>query len=312
MPMFRIIAGIYLGWGLGSNDAANIFGTGVSTGVIRYRTAVILTAVFVLIGAYLEGARGIKTLGGLTDMDITTAFIASLAAAITINVLTVLALPVSTSQAIVGSILAIGLTSGVVDLRILVKVLLSWVLNPITAAVISYGLYKVLGWLLEGRVKNIRMWSLMMRIGFLIAGIYGSYTLCANNVANATGVFVKAGLLTPVTASVIGGLSIGLGVITYSKPVMRTVGSRITKMSDFAALVAVLGQDITVHIFTFIGVPVSTSQAIVGAVMGVGLVKSSKSVNLKVLWRIAIGWLSTPTASLIIALGILQARRIFF
>jgi len=75
--MFRIIAGIYLGWGLGANDAANIFGTGVSTGVIRYRTAVILTAVFVLIGAYLEGARGIKTLGGLTDMDITTAFILS-------------------------------------------------------------------------------------------------------------------------------------------------------------------------------------------------------------------------------------------
>ncbi len=310
--MFRIIAGIYLGWGLGSNDAANIFGTGVSTGVIRYRTAVILTAVFVLIGAYLEGARGIKTLGGLTDMDITMAFIASLAAAITINVLTVLALPVSTSQAIVGSILAIGLTSGGVDLRILVKVLLSWVLNPITAAVVSYGLYKVLGWLLEGRVKNIRVWSLMMRIGFLIAGIYGSYTLGANNVANATGVFVRAGMLTPVAASVIGGLSIGLGVITYSKPVMRTVGSRITKMSDFAALVAVLGQDITVHIFTFIGVPVSTSQAIVGAVMGVGLVKSGKSVNLKVFGKIALGWLSTPTASFIIALGILQIRRLFF
>ena len=310
--MFRIISGVYLGWGLGANDAANIFGTGVASGVVKYRTAIILTAIFALIGAYLEGAKGMETYGKLANMDMNTAFIASFAAAVTINVLTVLALPVSTSQAIVGSILAIGIYTGSLSLKILIKVLLSWVLNPIGAAVISYLLYKVLSKLIEGKVKNVRVWSLMLKIGFYIVGIYGSYTLGANNVANATGVFVKAGMLTPTMASIVGGLSIGLGVLTYSKRVMMTVGKKITQMSEFAALIAVLGQDITVHIFTWIGVPVSTSQAIVGAVMGVGLVKSSKSINLKVLGNIGLGWLSTPTASLVIALIMLKVYSLIF
>ena len=211
-----------------------------------------------------------------------------------------------------GSILAIGIYTHSLSLKILTKVLLSWILNPIGAAIISYILYKFLGHLIEGKVKNVRVWSMMMKIGFFAVGIYGSYTLGANNVANATGVFVKAGMLTPTMAAIVGGLSIGLGVLTFSKRVMMTVGKRITQMSEFAALIAVLGQDITVHIFTWIGVPVSTSQAIVGAVMGVGLVKSSKAINLKVLGNIGLGWLSTPTASLIIALIMLKLYSLIF
>jgi len=310
--MFRLLSGIYLGWGLGANDAANIFGTGVASRVVKYRTAVILTAVFVLIGAYMEGSKGIETLGGLADIDMNNAFIASLAAAITINVLTVLALPVSTSQAIVGSILAIGIINKSVNMGILTKVLLSWILSPIGAGVISFFLYKVLGKLIEGKIKNIRVWSLIMKIGFFAVGIYGSYTLGANNVANATGIFVKAGMINTTWATIIGGLSIGLGVLTFSKRVMFTVGKRITELSDFAALIAVLGQDITVHIFAWIGVPVSTSQAIVGAVMGVGLVKSSKAINFKVISKIGIGWISTPTASLIIAFLLLKLYAFIF
>ena len=77
--MVRLISGIYLGWGLGANDAANIFGTGVASGVVKYRTAVLLTAIFVLLGSYFEGSKGIETYGRLTTMDVNTAFIASLA-----------------------------------------------------------------------------------------------------------------------------------------------------------------------------------------------------------------------------------------
>ncbi len=310
--MFRLISGVYLGWGLGANDAANIFGTGVASGAVKYRTAVILTAVFVLIGAYLEGSRGIETYGKLADVNMNTAFIASLAAAITINVLTLFALPVSTSQAIVGSIIALGVMGGGLSVKILIKIILSWILTPIGAAFISYTLYRVFGWMLEGRIKNVRVWSLIMKIGLLSAGIYGSYTLGANNVANSTGVFVKAGIITPAAAVIIGGLSIGLGVMTFSKRVMMTVGRKITNLSDFAALMAVLGQDITVHIFTWVGVPVSTSQAIVGAVMGVGFVKSSKAINFKILGSICLGWLGTPAISFIITIGMMLLYKALF
>ncbi len=304
--MYRLISGVYLGWGLGANDAANVFGTGVASGVVKYRTAVVLTSLFVLIGAYLEGSRGIHTIGALADLDMNSAFIASLAAGVTINVLTMLALPVSTSQAIVGAILAVGAVRGGVQLGILIKILSSWVLNPIVAALIAYALYRVLGSLLEGRIRNVRVWSLFMKTGFYTVGIYGAYALGANNVANTTGVFVRAGQLTPRTAAIIGGLSIGLGVLTYSRRVMMTVGGRITQMSDFAALIAILAESITVHIFAWVGVPVSTSQAIVGGVVGVGYVKSSRAINFEMVRRIILGWISTPLAAFIICLCILK------
>jgi PiT family inorganic phosphate transporter len=310
--MFRLIAGVYLGWGLGANDAANVFGTGVSTGVVRYRTAVLLTTLFVIIGAYVQGSRGMHTIGSLADVDINTAFIASASAAVTINVLTILAIPVSTSQAIVGAILAVGLLGPGIQLSILMKIIISWIVSPVFAALISYVLYRILGSLLEARVANVRVWSLIMKVGFYLAGIYGAYALGANNVANTTGVFLKAGMITSKNAALIGGLSIGMGVCTYSRRVMQTVGRDITQMSHFAALIAVLGQDITVHFFSWVGVPVSTSQAIVGAVTGVGLVKSGKAVNYRIIGRIAIGWLSTPAAAFIICLAILLLRSTLF
>ena len=139
--MFRILSGVYLGWGLGANDAANVFGTGVATGVVKYRAAILLTSVFVIIGALLQGSRGLHTIGALTDIDVHAAFIASLAAAVTVTILTVLALPVSTSQAIVGAILAVAMLGEGVQVRILVKVLLSWICSPVAAALISYVLY---------------------------------------------------------------------------------------------------------------------------------------------------------------------------
>jgi PiT family inorganic phosphate transporter len=310
--MYRLLSGVYLGWGLGANDAANVFGTGVATGVVKYRTASVLTAVFVLLGALMQGSRGMHTIGALTDMDVNGAFIASLSAALTITVLTLLAIPVSTSQAIVGAILAIGFTGTGVQASILVKVFVSWVTSPISAAAVSYLLYRMLGSLLEARIRNVRTWSAIVKAGFYVVGIYGAYALGANNVANTTGVFLDARMLTATQAALLGGISIGIGVLTYSKRVMYTVGKGITQMSEFAGLIAVLGQDITVHAFSWIGVPVSSSQAIVGAVAGVGLVKSSRAVNFRVIGRIVIGWLCTPIAACIIAFVLLKLHAMIF
>ena len=303
--MFRILSGVYLGWGLGANDAANVFGTGVAAGVVKYRTAIILTSLFIIFGALAQGSRGMHTVGALTDMNVNAAFVASLAAAITITILTVLAIPVSTSQAIVGAILAVGVLGRGIQISILAKVLLSWIISPFAAMLISYLLYRILGALVKDRIRNVRMWSLYMKIGFYLVGVYGAYALGANNVANTTGVFLRAGMTTPFMAALIGSVSMGLGVCTFSRRVMYTVGKRITELNDFAALIAVLGQDITVHIFSWVGVPVSSSQAIVGAVIGVGLVKSSRTVNFWTVGKIVIGWFSTPAASFLITYALM-------
>ena len=106
-----------------------------------------------------------------------------------------------------------------------------------------------------------------------------------------------AGILSAGMASLIGGLSIASGVLSYSKKVMMTVGKGIAPLDPLSGVVAVIAEALTLHIFTQIGVPVSSSQAIVGAVVGVGLVGDVRTVSRKMLVRIAVGWLLTPIAA---------------
>ncbi len=295
---WRLISGVFLGWGLGANDAANIFGTAVSSNLVKYRNAIILTAVFIIVGALAEGSKTFDTIGKLSNLTLNTAFIASFAAGLTVLVMTTLKLPISTSQAIVGAILGISIFyQQDVDFGKLKKILVCWVLTPIGGAVISFILYKIIDFILSKIRYGERTLHWIVKIGIIISGCLGAYSLGANNVANVTGVFVGIdgpGKLTPFMGTLIGGISIALGVLTYSKAVMRTVGKKITTLGPITAFIAVLGSAITVYIFTQVGVPVSTSQSIVGAVAGVGLVKGMNVINFKTISNIAVGWVSTP------------------
>ncbi len=106
--MIELSAGLVLGWALGINDTAKTFGAAVSAQMISYRIAALLSAIFIVLGAFINGSRGLETLGSLTAQTNKSAFIVCLAAAATITILTLIHLPVSTSHAVVGGILAIG------------------------------------------------------------------------------------------------------------------------------------------------------------------------------------------------------------
>jgi len=307
--MWTLLSGIFLGWGLGSNDSANIFGTGVTANIIKYRTAIILFSIFVLMGALLEGPKCFATVGMFANLSTTTAFGAALAAGITVALMSYLSLPVSTSHAIIGGLLGIGIVSGFADFGKLYKVIICWILTPIGAMIVSIVLYKVLGIFFERVILDLRLRSFFLTGGLFVAGCYGAYALGANNVANVTGVYVGSGLLTPLGASAIGGLSIASGVLTYSWKVMRTIGMRIVPMDAYSAVVSTLSQAITIHLFTQVGVPVSASQAIVGAIVGVGIIKDVKTVSKRMLAEIGIGWISTPLLSGLLSYSIMRVLR---
>ena len=301
LSYLKLLGGIYLGWSLGANDAANIFGTAVSSGMVKFRTAAIFLTVFVILGAIIGGMPGMKTLGGLTSQNVNTAFVISIAAAIAVTLLTILKLPVSTSQAVVGAILGIGILQKQINLGGLRKVVICWICTPVGAAIIAILLYIFLTSVLRRIDMHFLNFDRIVRIMLILSGAYGAYALGANNVANVTGVYYQAGLLTPFSAALIGSISIVLGAVTYSRNVMMTVGKSIIPLNAFCALVVVLSGAVTVDIFAHIGVPVSTSQAVIGAVLGVGVVRNVKAVNFKVLYRIFSGWLVTPFISCILS-----------
>jgi PiT family inorganic phosphate transporter len=299
--MYRLLSGIFMGWALGSNDSANIFGTAVFSKKIRYRTAVILCALFVIAGALLEGQRGMRTLSGLVEQTVDSAFAASLAAALTVTVMSVLKLPVSTSQAMVGAILGIGILKGSVNFAGLTKVLIAWVGTPVGTVVASLILYPLIGWILCILPITIFTRDACLKWGLILAGCYGAYALGANNVANVTGVYIQTGQLTVFQAALLGGASIALGAVTYSKNVMMTVGQKLVRLDPFSAFIAVLSVALVVHFYAKVGVPVSTSQAIIGAVLGIGILKGVQTIKLRTLLSIVFGWIGTPALALALA-----------
>jgi PiT family inorganic phosphate transporter len=192
--MFAVFltSGLFLGWSLGANDAANVFGTAVGTRMISFKKAAIFCGIFVILGAVISGAGAAKTLGELGAVNaIAGAFVVALAAAVTVYWLTVLGYPVSTTQAIVGAIVGWDLFSGaLIDYGALEKIVLSWVISPVLAAIFSALLYKAIAHLIKHvKVHMFRLDSLT-RASLLLAGIAGAYSLGANNISNVVGIFV--------------------------------------------------------------------------------------------------------------------------
>ncbi len=296
--MWALLPTLFMGWALGANDAANICGLGITTGAIRYRTGVTLTALLVLLGAYLSGQAGMGTYEALAAHETAGAFCVALAAGLTVTLMTWRGLPVSTSQAAVGAIVGVALIAGKpVEWWVLLKIALSWITSPLGALCIAFLLHRFLSPFVLRAFASLERFDRLVRWGLILMGVWGAYALGANNVANVTGVFVGAGLVSATVGALIGGASIALGVLTYARPVIVTVGNRLAQVGTWPALLAMAAQAAVLQLFTAVGVPVSSSQAVVGAVVGIGLVQGVEAVNLRQVAAIGAGWVLTPTLS---------------
>ncbi len=304
--LLPLIGGGYLGWSLGANDASNVFGTAVGSRMLSFRTAAVLCSFFLLAGAVLEGHGGLHTLDSLTVLGVTSAGLAAIAAALTVTLMTLLKLPISASQAVVGSIIGIAVMRHQLDLGALQKVVLCWVGTPLGAMLLAAVLYPLLSRLYNWANLSMYRHDRFLRLGLVLVGSYGAYALGANNVANVGAFFLASGTMSPALANLAGGLCIAFGVVTFSRGVMGTVGRGLAKLDAFSSLVVILAEAITVHCYAKVGVPVSTSQAVVGAVVGVGLVRGLSSLRLKPLLNVGLGWILTP------ALGCLLSILLYF
>jgi len=330
MFAFFMSSGLFLGWSLGANDASNVFGTAVGSKMIQFRTAAVWCSIFVILGAVISGAGASHTLGKLGSVNaIAGAFIVAFAAAASVYLMTKARYPVSTSQAIVGAIIGWNLFTGSpTDYNSLTKIVTTWVVCPILSAVIAITIYKVVVFLISRFKPGIFSQDILTRYGLLLVGAFGSYSLGANNIANVMGVFVPVspfsdisfyGWFTLSSAQqlfFIGAVAIAVGVFTYSKRVMATVGQGIFKLSPVAAFVVVSAHSVVLFLFASQGlqhfliqlglpsiplVPVSSSQAVVGAVVGIGLLKGGRGIRWRTLGGIASSWAVSPVIAAILS-----------
>jgi len=329
MIWFYLVSGILFGWSLGANDAANIFGTAVGTRMVKFRVAALTASMFVILGAVISGSGTTATLNNLGAINaMAGSFTVALGAAITVSGMTRLRLPVSTTQAIIGGILGWNwFTGSSTDFTVLTEIVSTWLFSPILAAIFASVLFHVLRLALRRIHAHILELDSITRYALVFIGAFGAYSLGANNIANVVGVFVPADPFRDVEIAgifdlkgfqilfLLGGIAISLGIYTYSGKVMRTVGNDLYKLTPITALIVVLSVSVVMFIFAsqklqhFLMsaglpaiplVPVSSSQAIIGAVFGIGISKGGKGIRYPVLARIAAGWITTPLLTALI------------
>ena len=311
--------GAAVGWSIGANDAANSVGTAVGSKVLTLKQAIILIVIFGFLGAFLQGAYVTKTIGkGIVPLDeldknlsLYLALVATFAACAWVVLATYWKMPISTSHSIVGAVAGAGMAiNAPVKWKVLSDIFICWIFTPIGAAVLGFIFYKILKNLFY-RIIPRRYLKVIISTLIVISGCYVAYTWGANDVANATGVIAGAGILTPHISVIFGGLAIVLGIMTWGYKVIETIGFEITNLLPIMALSAQLASAINVHIYTIFGIPVSTSHSIVGAICGVGLVRGTRVLNMRIMKDIILCWLATPFISGAISFLVLKGIRIF-
>jgi PiT family inorganic phosphate transporter len=329
MIFLFLTSGLFLGWSLGANDAANIFGTAVGSRMLKFYTAAIIATVFVVIGAVVQGTGASETLNELGKVDaLAGSFTVTLSAALTVFAMTKYALPVSTSQAVVGGIIGWNFFTGnPTDTHVLINISITWVMSPVLGALFAIILYKLVKFLtLRLKIHLLRL-DAWIRYGLILAGAFGAYSLGANNIANVMGVYVGAVPLNDIhlfgslyltgaqQLFLLGALAIGAGIITFSKRTMKTVGNNLMRLSAEAAIVIVLAHSLVLFVFSstalqqfLVGlglpeiplVPVSSSHAVIGAIIGIGLLKGGRGIRYRILGYVALGWIATPVIAAMI------------
>ena len=263
MFILFLTSGLFLGWSLGANDAANIFGSAVGSKMVKFSVAVFIASIFVILGSFIQGSGASDTLGELGSVNaIGGAFTVALCAGLTVFWMTKLQLPVSSSQGIIGAIIGWNFYSGnPTDMNVLGKIVGAWVAGPILGAVFAILLYLLLKFVLNKSKIHLIKLDAYLKYSLLIVGAFGAYSLGANNVANVVGVFIPS--VPEITLNfgifildgkqllfLIGGIAIASGIITYSKKVMMTVGNNLMKLSAESALVIVLPHSLVLFIFS--------------------------------------------------------------
>lgn len=354
-----LFAGLFMGWSLGTNDAANAFGTAVATRVVKYRTSIIIIAIMVMIGAVLMGDQNIGKLASIATNNAVTAsgeqvqaaveagtldtlklksalkaFIIFACAGVTVFVMSYLKFPVSANQSVTGAVIGWGLCYADYSNPVILKSNLSeilefmstWLINPLGAAAISFVLVFFVKKFIEKWLTSLKHYDTIIKMGYIGAGAFSAYSIGQNSSASVTAfyydptgiganlIYGNEGFFTGARiAAILGGLAIAVGVLTFSKRVMMTVGGSIAEISQVDGFVVIIASALTVVLMgNLMGIPVSTSQSVVGAVIGAGIVNGVKTVNFGVFKRIAIAWVSSPTVAGLLAYGVAFFTRSYF
>ena len=308
----------------GFHDAANSIATIVATRVLTPFQAVCWAAFFNFVSAFLFGTGVASTVGkGFVDLDMVTPYVimAGLFGAIVWDIITWWwGLPTSSSHALIGGYAGAALAHAAFRLGLsqshLALIRGQWpttiafiVVAPVIGLVLAYILMIAVYWIFQ-RSTPSKMDTYFRKLQLLSAGLY-SFAHGTNDAQKTmgiiTGVLVTSGFLpkgpfhVPVWVILAAHAAIALGTLSGGWRIVHTMGGRLTRLKPRSGFCAETGAACAVLLSTHLGVPVSTTHAIAGAIAGVGSIQRMKAVRWGIATNIVWAWVLTIPASAAIA-----------
>src|SRR5438874_2519009 len=300
----------------GFHDAANSVATIVSTRVLRPQYAVGWAAFFNFIAFLVFGLHVAQTLGtGIVEAQIVDARVVfgALTSAIVWNLLTwFFGIPSSSSHALIGGLLGAGIAKGGVGVVVwsgLTKTAAAIVLSPLLGFVLALALVLAVSWIFVRRTPfAVDRWFRILQ--FVSASLY-SLGHGGNDAQKTMGIIAvllySQGLLgdtfhIPLWVILTCQAAMALGTLVGGWRIVRTMGSRITRLHPVQGFCAEAGGAMTLFLATYFGVPVSTTHTITGAIVGVGAARKTAAVRWNVASDVVLAWIVTlPAAALFAA-----------
>jgi inorganic phosphate transporter, PiT family len=299
----------------GFHDAANSIATVVSTRVLSPQRAVLWAAFFNFVAAFVLGTHVAKTLGnGMIDLSIVDyqVVLAGLMGAITWNLITwYYGIPVSSSHALIGGYAGAAVAKaglGAILYSGWTKTLEFIVLAPVIGAALGFSLMVSVTWIFRAW-RPYQLDKLFRRLQLISAGFYSlghGGNDAQKTMGIITGILVASGHLekfeVPLWVILLSHAAIALGTMFGGWRIVKTMGTKITKLQPFGGFCAETSGALTLLGATLFGIPVSTTHTITGAIVGVGATRRLSAVKWGVAGRIVWAWVLTiPLAAAIAA-----------
>ncbi|HEX7056960.1 MAG TPA: anion permease [Bacilli bacterium] len=306
-------AAFFFAVNIGASGTAAAMSAAYGAGAVQSRRAAVwLVAVCAFLGANFGGAEVVRTLGKgiipheLSGSEITLIILIS--ACMTLFYANRLGLPLSTSEVTVGSIVGVGVAFQQIHWPTLFAIIAAWLMLPVCALLIAFAIRKLCAKI--GRKETVRLGMSAKWLSCLLiaAGCYEAFSAGMNNVGNAVGPLIGAGLIDIRTGVFFGAVFLALGAITLGGKVLETGGKKIASLTLAQGSIASFTSGSLVIAASLFGIPVPLTQATTMAIIGAG----SDALCLRVFKQPVVRkilkiWSLSPFISMLVSLILVEA-----
>ncbi len=316
-PVLTAVTGfaILLAMAVGANNSAAAMGTAYGAGIRTRRQSLLIVFAFFFLGAILGGSRVTRSIaGGYLDPgqlsgQATPVLLVTALSALFILATNYLRAPISTALSTIFSLVGVGLYTSTLNAGFLAANAVWWVLAPLATAFGGFVWARwVHPWALEtvadlGAEKKINRF---LSISLTLTGSYIAFSVGANSVGKAMGPAVGFGLDAP-TAILLGAGAMSVGAVLMGARVIHTVGKEIAEICPIRAGGVEMVSGTVIILASYLGFPISVTQAHTSAVIGLSMGKKGVrgTVKIRVVKRTLMAWFAVPVVAVALTYGLL-------